>query len=68
LGRIRTGLIKRVSKSLIEKYPDLFTADFEANKRIVNEILDSDSKKVKIQIAGYITHLMRTQSPKQGAK
>ncbi len=68
MGRIRTGLIKRISKSLIEKYPNLFTTDFETNKKIVNEILDSDSKKVKVQIAGYITHLMKLQSPRQEAK
>ncbi len=37
----------------------MFTEDFEANKKIVNELLVVDSKKIKDQVAGYITRLKR---------
>jgi small subunit ribosomal protein S17e len=59
VGRVKTTLIKRISQTLIEKYPDMFTEDFEANKKIVNELLVVDSKKIKDQVAGYITRLKR---------
>ena len=59
MGRVKTTLIKRISQTLIEKYPDIFTEDFEANKKIVNELLVVDSKKIKDQVAGYITRLKR---------
>jgi len=59
VGRVKTTLIKRISQTLIEKYPDIFTEDFEANKKIVNELLVVDSKKIKDQVAGYITRLKR---------
>lgn len=64
LGRIKTGLVKRISRSLLEKYPNLFTADYEKNKQLVNHMVMSDSKKLKDQIAGYVTHLVRLQSQK----
>jgi len=57
LGKIRTDIIKRTAKSLLEKYPDLFTTDFENNKKVIDEILVTSSKKLKNKIAGYITHL-----------
>ena len=32
MGRIRPTYIKRVSIELVEKYPGVFSTDFEANK------------------------------------
>jgi len=43
----------------MEKYPDKFTEDFEENKKIVNEVLVVESKKIKDQVAGYITRLKK---------
>lgn len=59
LGRIKTTLIKRISTYLMEKYPDKFTEDFGENKKIVNEVLVVESKKIKDQVAGYITRLKK---------
>jgi len=64
LGRIRTGLVKRISRSLVEKYPTLFTTDYEQNKEIIGKILETGSKKLKDQIAGYVTHLMKIRAQK----
>lgn len=58
LGKIRTKLVKRTARELLEKYPDLFTRDFEHNKRVVSKLIDTPSKKLRNQIAGYITHLV----------
>lgn len=40
----------------------MFTEDFEANKKIVNELLVVDSKKIKDQVAGYITRITRLKA------
>ena len=65
LGKVRTSLVKRTAKELLEKYPDLFTRDFEHNKQVVKKLLDVSSKKLRNQIAGYITHLVKIRERQQ---
>ena len=59
MGKVRIGLVKRTARRLIAMYPDLFTEDFEHNKRVVKELVELESKKLRNQIAGYITRLVR---------
>ena len=66
LGSVRTTLIKRISRQLLEKYPEMFTEDFEQNKRILDEVVKIDSKEVKNQVAGYITSIIKVY--KKGSK
>lgn len=68
MGRIKTGLVKRISRSLLERYPNLFTTDYEKNKQVVSRIVAVDSKKLKGQIAGYVTHLVRIKTQKSGGE
>lgn len=35
-------------------YPELFSDDFEENKRKLDDLITTDSKTVKNRIAGYI--------------
>lgn len=65
LGKVRISLVKRTAKELLEKYPDLFTRDFEHNKQVVKKLLDVSSKKLRNQIAGYITHLVKIRERQQ---
>ena len=58
MGKVRTILIKNISKELIIKYPDVFTNDFETNKKILDEYLDVDSKHLRNRISGYIVNLL----------
>ncbi len=58
MGKVRIKLIKRVARTLFEKYPDLFTRDFQHNKLVVSKLVIIPSKKLRNQIAGYITHLV----------
>lgn len=57
MGRIKSTLIKRTTKELIKKYPNLFTIDFEKNQELLNKL--SIEKKFKNSIAGYITRLIK---------
>ena len=53
MGRIKTGLVKRTSKNLLAESPELFTKEFEQNKKILGKTMPS--KRLRNMIAGYIT-------------
>ena len=59
MGRIKTTLVKRTGATLLKKNPDKFQANFDHNKKAVDETAKVNSKKLRNTIAGYITHLMR---------
>jgi ribosomal protein S17E len=57
MGRIKTKPIKRASNQLVEKSADLFTEQFEHNKKALGSSMPS--KKVRNMIAGYIARLKK---------
>jgi small subunit ribosomal protein S17e len=65
MGKVRTILIKKVSKELINKYPDVFTTDFEKNKKLMDKYLEVDSKHLRNRISGYVVNLMKIKSREQ---
>ena len=66
MGKIRTLMIKRTARKLLEAYPDLFTDSFDHNKMVVRKLVDVESKRVKNRIAGYITHLVKIRKRQEG--
>jgi small subunit ribosomal protein S17e len=62
MGRIRTSLIKKMAKELLEKYEERFSDDFEQNKKVLEEIAEIPSKNIRNRIAGYITSLKRSKA------
>jgi len=65
MGKVRINVVKRTARKLLATYPDLFKRDFEHNKKIVNELIEVPSKKLRNQIAGYITHLKKVEERRQ---
>jgi len=61
MGRIKTKLIKRNVKELIQIYPNKFSTDFNDNKKVVTETTELNSKKLRNVMAGYVTRLMRNK-------
>merc|ERR1719292_134051 len=59
MGRVRTKTIKKASRMIIEKYHTRLTMDFHTNKRICEEIAIIPSKRLRNQVAGFVTHLMK---------
>ncbi|HDI74301.1 MAG TPA: 30S ribosomal protein S17e [Candidatus Korarchaeota archaeon] len=57
MGTVREKIIKRTAYKLVKQYPDLWTEDFEHNKRILSQIAEIKSKVYRNRIAGYITRL-----------
>jgi len=64
LGKVRTEMVKRTARELIERFPGKFTNEYEANKSAVNEVLIAPSKKLRNRIAGYVTRLKVTEAQK----
>ncbi|MHA1725731.1 MAG: 30S ribosomal protein S17e [Promethearchaeota archaeon] len=62
MGKVRTLLIKRISKELVNNYPDVFTTDFERNKRLLDKYLEIDSKHLRNRISGYIVNLLKIKN------
>lgn len=59
MGKVRTFQIKSVSKELISKYPDVFTTNFEKNKKLLDMYVEIDSKHLRNRISGYIVNLLK---------
>jgi small subunit ribosomal protein S17e len=68
LGKVKTEHIKRLAKELMERFPDKFSSDFDANKHAVDALTQGATTKVRNQVAGYITHtisLTQADSPSE---
>ena len=55
MGRIKSKLVKRTSRQLIQKSDETFKKTFEENKKILGRTLPS--KKIRNKIAGYIARI-----------
>ncbi len=58
MGRIKSTLVKRASKQLLQR-EGLFAEEFDHNKRILGNKMPS--KKIRNKIAGYIARIKRMQ-------
>jgi small subunit ribosomal protein S17e len=59
MGKVYTSLIKRTARKLMELYPSEVSEDFEKNKELVSKYLDIRSRKLRNQVAGYLTRLVK---------
>lgn len=61
MGRIKTSLVKRNTLQLMKENGDRITTDFEENKKVVDELLTFQSKKLRNIVAGYATRLKKSE-------
>jgi small subunit ribosomal protein S17e len=59
MGTVKPAYIKVIALELLKKYPDVFTEDFDENKRLVAEYAKINSKTIRNRVAGYITRKVR---------
>jgi small subunit ribosomal protein S17e len=59
--------IKRISTELLQKYPNKFGLEFDANKKALNEVAVVKSKVLRNELAGYITSHLRKQAAQEKA-
>ena len=61
MGKIKSKLIKRSAEELLKKGIE-FSGDFEKNKGILGRTMPS--KKIRNQIAGYLSKLYKKEKEK----
>ncbi len=54
---MRTEQVKRIARELLDRYPSKFSADFEKNKKFVDEYTNISSIKLRNKVAGYTARL-----------
>jgi small subunit ribosomal protein S17e len=52
---IKPAYVKDMAQTLLERYPEAFSKDFEQNKESVEVLTDIESKGVRNRVAGYVT-------------
>jgi len=60
LGKVRPEHVKRISRELLDKFPDKFSVNFENNKKAVEALTNVSPTKLGNRIAGYIIRLLAT--------
>jgi len=61
MGKVKTTQIKRTSNKILRNNPEKFTKNFEENKKLLPEVAEIRSKKLRNVIAGYITRLVKKE-------
>lgn len=61
MGKVRASVIKKVAGELMQLYKDQITTDFEVNKQLVSQYVDTRGKRMRNRIAGYLTGLKRVE-------
>ena len=61
MGKIKTKLIKRSAEELMKKDIE-FSENFEKNKEILGDTMPS--KKIRNQVAGYLSRLKKNEKKK----
>ena len=56
MGKVKTEHIKRLGQKLMSSFPDMFSSNFDENKRAVDALTAGATTKLRNQVAGYITH------------
>jgi ribosomal protein S17E len=59
MGKIKPKLVKKNAGILLSKGID-FTPEFEKNKKLLGDVLPS--KKIRNQMAGYLTRLKKQET------
>ena len=59
MGRIKTTLVKRTGKQLVEKLPEAFSREFDQNKKALGSLLPS--KRMRNMVAGHITRINKNK-------
>ncbi len=61
MGRVRPGIVKKIAKRLIAEKEELFTADFEHNKKVLKELGIIPNKKLRNKVAGYMVRVVKNK-------
>jgi small subunit ribosomal protein S17e len=60
---IKPAYVKDMAETLLERYPEAFSGDFEQNKESVEALTSIESKGVRNRVAGYVTRKVDSPAP-----
>jgi len=49
--------VRRISEEMLQRFPNVFGTNYEANKEQLNKVAVIQSKMVRNKVAGYITKM-----------
>jgi len=64
MGNIRPFNIKHIARELVDDYGDKFNGDFDHNKKVVSELTDVQTKRLRNMLAGYVTRYWKIKKMK----
>jgi len=67
LGKVRTDTVKRTSREVLRRFPERFAGDWESDKQAVNDLVSTQSKRLRNRIAGYVTRLKVVEAERAAA-
>ena len=59
MGRIKTVLVKRITKQLVSEHSNEFSEDYNKNKELLKKYANIKSSKMRNVIAGYVSRLIK---------
>ena len=73
MGKVRIAAVKKVARELVARYPDKLTTDYEANKKVLADLVDAKTKRLRNRVVGYVTRLKivevrRAEAPTEAAQ
>lgn len=61
MGRIKTQLVKRITRQLIKVHGEVLKDNFDDNKALVSKFTTIQSKKIRNTVAGYVTRIIKSK-------
>ena len=61
MGKVRPSFIKNTVRELVERFPGVFTDDFETNKILLEEYIEIEYKSMRNKIAGYLVRVVQNK-------
>lgn len=61
MGRIKTKLVKRITRQLIKVHGEDLKDNFDDNKALVSKFTTIQSKKIRNTVAGYVTRIIKSK-------
>ena len=57
--------VRRIAQFLMKEHPGMFSADYENNKKVVEDVSYFRTKQLKNKVVGYITHYYKLESKEE---
>ncbi|MEM1512410.1 MAG: 30S ribosomal protein S17e [Candidatus Jordarchaeales archaeon] len=56
---MRSTYVKRIARQIMANYGNMVTDNFEENKKLLNEMFEIKSKRLRNKVAGYLVRLVK---------